>query len=63
MLELLNVSPQEAIVIEDSYSGILSAKKTGLRVIAFEETRMPIDQSIADFITKDMLSIFNIIKK
>ncbi|MBD2779945.1 HAD family hydrolase [Xenorhabdus szentirmaii] len=62
-LNLLNVLPQDAIAIEDSYFGILSAKTAGLRVIAFEETRMPIDQSMADFVSKDMLGVLNRIRK
>lgn len=33
--DLLGVSPQECVVIEDSTNGILSAKRAGMRVIGF----------------------------
>ena len=36
--KLLGVKPEECVVIEDSLSGILSAKKAGMKVIAVENT-------------------------
>lgn len=60
-LNTLQVSAQNAIAIEDSYYGILAAKKAGLTVIAYEEKRMIVDQSQADYIAPDMNAILQLI--
>lgn len=60
-LNILQVSAQNAIAIEDSYYGILAAKKAGLTVIAYEEKRMIVDQSQADYIAPDMNAILQLI--
>ncbi|WP_042221657.1 HAD family hydrolase [Oceanobacillus manasiensis] len=60
-LNKLKVSPQESIAIEDSYSGILAAKAAKIPVIAYEENRMPVDQSMADFTGQDMKKILRLI--
>ena len=59
----LGVDAKNAIAIEDSYSGILSAKSAGLNVIAYKEIRLPIDQSQADYIAENMLDVYAIINK
>lgn len=59
----LGVKPENAVAIEDSYYGMLSAKTAGLTVIGYEEKRMLIDQSLADYIGKDMTEILSIIQK
>lgn len=56
-LAKLGVSAQHAVAIEDSAFGIAAAKAAGLAVIAYEESRMPVDQSQADYHEKDMQSI------
>ncbi|TCP97654.1 HAD superfamily hydrolase (TIGR01509 family)/HAD superfamily hydrolase (TIGR01549 family) [Cricetibacter osteomyelitidis] len=61
-LETLGVSAENAVAVEDSYYGIIAAKKANINVIAYEETRMDIDQSLADYKGKDMLEILAIIK-
>lgn len=58
----LGVDIGKIVAIEDSFSGILSATRAGLKVIAYEEIRLPIDQSYADYIAKDMLNVYEIIK-
>ena len=59
----LGVNVDKIVAIEDSYSGILSATRAGLKVIAYEERRLPIDQSYADYIAKDMIDVYEIIKR
>lgn len=59
----LGVEPENAVAIEDSYYGMLSAKTAGLTVIGYEEKRMLIDQTLADYIGKDMTEILSIIQK
>lgn len=47
-LKRLNVSSNEAIVIEDSKNGILAAKKANIYTLAKKENVFHIDQSLAD---------------
>ena len=61
--EQLGVKPENAVAIEDSYYGMLSAKTAGLTVIGYEEKRMLIDQSLADYMGKDMTEILAVIEK
>lgn len=61
-LSELQVSSDDCIAIEDSYYGIMASKGAGIETIAYEEKRMNIDQSNADFLAKDMFEVFNIIK-
>lgn len=56
-LAKLGIPAQYAVAIEDSAFGISSAKAAGVRVIAYEEKRMPIDQTQADYCEKDMRGI------
>lgn len=58
----LGVNPENTVAIEDSLYGIQSAKTAGLTVIGYEEKRMIIDQSLADYIGRDMNEILAIIK-
>ncbi|OOH89224.1 phosphatase [Pasteurellaceae bacterium 15-036681] len=62
-LEKLGVAPENTVSIEDSYYGMVSAKGANLKVIGYEETRMQIDQSLADYMGKDMVEILGVIKK
>lgn len=61
--EKLGVKPENAVAIEDSVYGITAGKTAGLTVIAYEETRMLVDQTQADFKGKDMAEILAIIKQ
>ncbi|MEG9489305.1 HAD family phosphatase [Mannheimia indoligenes] len=61
--EKLGVNPENAVAIEDSYYGMKSAKTAGLSVIGYEEKRMLIDQSLADYMGKDMNEILAVIQK
>ena len=47
--EKLNTNPEECIVIEDSYSGMLAAKNAGMIVVAFTNGSQEIDFEIADY--------------
>ncbi|MER0122872.1 HAD family hydrolase [Streptococcus sp. ZJ93] len=61
-LTKLGVDAQHAIAIEDSAYGIAAAKAAGVRVIAYQEKRMPIDQSQADFLCQDMGAVFELLQ-
>ncbi|WP_373778317.1 HAD family hydrolase [Glaesserella sp.] len=63
VLTYFGIKGYEAVAIEDSSHGIRAAKAAGLTVIAYEETRMAIDQSQADYKGKTMLEILNIIQQ
>ncbi|TYA89985.1 HAD family phosphatase [Aggregatibacter actinomycetemcomitans] len=62
-LEKLGVQAQNAVAIEDSFFGIQAAKTAGIPVIAYEEKRMLIDQSEADYCGKDMKEILRVIQQ
>ncbi|OOF70551.1 hypothetical protein BKG89_03485 [Rodentibacter caecimuris] len=59
----LGVKKEYSVAIEDSYFGMLAAKRAGMKLIGYEEKRMDIDQSLADHIGRDMLDILNLIRK
>ncbi|MGM0240713.1 HAD family hydrolase [Enterococcus sp. AZ103] len=60
-LDKLGVLAENAIAIEDSAYGITAATSAGITTIAYQETRMTIDQSHADYLGKDMKEIFQLI--
>ncbi|MBF0750560.1 MULTISPECIES: HAD family phosphatase [unclassified Pasteurella] len=62
-LKKLDVQAKNAVAIEDSFFGIQAAKSAGIPVIAYEEKRILIDQSEADYCGKDMIEISTIIQK
>ncbi len=61
-MDKLGVAPEYSIAIEDSYYGMLAAKSANMTVIGYEEKRMNIDQSLADYMGQDMCSILSIIQ-
>lgn len=61
-LELLNVNNNEAIVVEDSYNGILAGKNANIKTYARDSQRYNIIQDKADYIFEDMHEILNKIK-
>lgn len=46
----LGIPPEECIVIEDSYSGMLAAKNAGMTVIAFTNGKKEANGELADYI-------------
>lgn len=52
----LGVEPKDCLVIEDSYSGMLAAKKAGMSVVAFTNGNQEIAFEAADFIITDFES-------
>ncbi|AOF52383.1 HAD family hydrolase [Rodentibacter caecimuris] len=62
-LEKLGVQAKNTVAIEVSFFGIQAAKSAGIPVIAYEEKRILIDQSEADYCGKDMSEILTIIQK
>lgn len=45
----LGINPENCIVIEDSYSGMLAAKKAGMKVVAFTNGNQDVNLSLADY--------------
>lgn len=45
----LGINPENCIVIEDSYSGMLAAKKAGMKVAAFTNGNQDVNVSLADY--------------
>lgn len=45
----LGIHPENCIVIEDSYSGMLAAKKAGMKVVAFTNGNQNVNISLADY--------------
>ncbi len=45
----LGIKPEECIVIEDSYTGMIAAKNAGMTVVAFTNGNKKIDFEIADY--------------
>lgn len=60
-LDRLNIKGEEAIVVEDSSSGILAGKNAGIYTLARNGDRYLIDQSRADYIFLDMHEILEIL--
>lgn len=60
-LSQLSISNKEAIVVEDSYSGIKAGKNAGIYTIARNADRYLIDQSDADYVFLDMHKILEIL--
>lgn len=62
-MQKLGVLPEHSVAVEDSHFGMVAAKAAGMTCIGYEEKRMEIDQSPADYIGKDMNEILAIIKQ
>lgn len=60
-LNQLGISPVSAVAIEDSACGITSAIKAGIPVIAYEETRLPVNQTEANWIVKSFAEALSVI--
>lgn len=58
VLKTLDIAADQALVIEDSPSGIRAGKAAGIPVLAYQENRMLVDQSQADFILENMQAIY-----
>ena len=58
-LKKLNVKNNEAIIVEDSYNGILSGKRANCLTYARNSRQYGIDQSKADFIFSDLREILD----
>lgn len=55
----LNINPMDCIAIEDSYSGMLAAKRAGLKVIAFTNGNSDTDLSIAQSVIQNFEQVDN----
>ena len=49
-IDMLSLQPDEVIVFEDSYNGILSAKRAELKVIAFKGSEVEQNTNMADYV-------------
>lgn len=57
----LGLAPEQCIAVEDTYNGVLSAKRAGLKVIGKSDDRFTFDLSGADFIVSSLKDILNFI--
>lgn len=57
----LNLKADEALVVEDASTGILSAKSAGIKVVARDDSRFNVDQSEAFQVFKDLKKLLTII--
>ncbi len=58
-MKRLRVTAEETVVIEDSIYGIEAGKNAGCKVIAREDNRFHMDQSMADYIACDLLDAYS----
>ena len=63
--ELINIPPQECIVIEDSENGVIAAKRAGMYCIGYLDNKYPEQNlSLADITVDDFRNInLSIIQK
>lgn len=62
-LKALGATKDEALVFEDSYSGISAGKNAGIMTVARRDYRFGIDQSQADASVDDMQQLIKMIKE
>ena len=63
-LKALGLTAGEALAVEDSPTGILSAKRAGLTVLALRPRHDgPLDQSAADTVISQLMDVVNHIQK
>lgn len=58
-LEALGLSADEALAVEDSPTGILSAKRAGLTVLALKPRHGTLDQSAADAVIGQLMEVLS----
>ncbi len=61
-LNHMGLSKDEAIIVEDSTTGLKAAFGSGAKVICRKETRYYVDQTGADYYIEDLLEILDIVK-
>lgn len=59
-MEILKVSPQDCLIVEDSVYGIEAGKRAGARVAARRDDRFSFDQSKADFHISDLTEVLKL---
>ena len=62
-MEILGLTPEECIVVEDSRVGIESAHRAGCKVICRKEYRYPCNQEGADYYVDDLLDVVKLINE
>ncbi len=62
-MNILKVTPEETVIIEDSRTGLDAALASGAHVIARRETRLPINQSGAQYYIDDLIEIPDIVRE
>ncbi|WP_249029248.1 HAD family hydrolase [Tannockella kyphosi] len=63
VMELLDVTPEQCVILEDSKPGIQAATSAGGYVVAREVPIFPIDQSLASEKIRDVYDLYAIVKK
>lgn len=62
-MKQLDAAPEECMVVEDSPSGILAAKRAGIYTVAVTEKRFSTDQSQADCFIEDLWEIKDVLRE
>lgn len=62
-MRVLDVKPENTIIVEDSHIGIRAGKGAGVNVIAYKDHRFGLNQSAADYIVHDHIETFHTIMK
>ncbi len=62
-MQMLEVTPEETAIVEDSRIGLDAAIASGAHVICRVEKRFPIDQHGAEYYITDLLSVMRIINE
>ena len=61
-MKTLGLDNSDLVVIEDSRTGILAAKRAKLKVIALTDDRMNIDQSLADYRIDNLIQLLGLME-
>ncbi|MGN1398972.1 MAG: HAD family hydrolase [Erysipelotrichaceae bacterium] len=56
-VKTLELNKEQCLVIEDSTTGILAAKRAGLKVVALKDDRLKVDQSLADYQIDNLIQL------
>ena len=61
-MKVLDVCPQDCLVVEDSAYGIEAGKRAGAMVAARKDSRFSFDQSKADFHISDLTGVLRLVE-
>ena len=62
-MEMLEVKPEETVIVEDSRIGLDAAIASGAHVVCRVENRFPVDQQGAEYYINDLLSLMRVVNE